>query len=65
MPPQVPRRVRLDAELVRRGLARSRQHAAELVDGGRVSVSGRTAVKPATQVETAAPIVVADGVRGT
>ena len=28
-----PRRLRLDAELVRRGLARSREHAAELVDG--------------------------------
>ncbi len=64
MPPQVPRRVRLDAELVRRGLARSRQHAAELVDGGRVSVSGRTAVKAATQVETAAPIVVSEAAEG-
>ncbi len=60
----MPRRVRLDAELVRRGLARSRQHAAELVDGGRVSVSGRTAVKSATQVETAAPIVVSEAPSG-
>jgi 23S rRNA (cytidine1920-2'-O)/16S rRNA (cytidine1409-2'-O)-methyltransferase len=56
--------VRLDAELVRRGLARSRQHAGELVDGGRVTVSGRTAVKAATQVETAAPIVVAEASEG-
>ncbi|MBA3744878.1 TlyA family RNA methyltransferase [Sporichthya sp.] len=55
-----PRRLRLDAELVRRGLARSREHASELVAAGRVSVSGRTANKPATQVETADPIVVVE-----
>jgi 23S rRNA (cytidine1920-2'-O)/16S rRNA (cytidine1409-2'-O)-methyltransferase len=54
----VPRRQRLDAELVRRGLARSRQQAGDLVAAGRVSVSGRTAAKPATQVELADPIVV-------
>jgi 23S rRNA (cytidine1920-2'-O)/16S rRNA (cytidine1409-2'-O)-methyltransferase len=53
-----PRRLRLDAELVRRGLARSREHAAELVTAGRVSVSGAVAGKPATQVTTDAPIVV-------
>lgn len=51
---------RLDAELVRRGLARSREVAGELVAAGRVSVSGRTATKPATQVDPAAPIVVND-----
>lgn len=51
---------RLDAELVRRGLARSREAASELVAAGRVSVSGRTATKPATQVDPAAPIVVGD-----
>jgi len=55
-----PRRLRLDAELVRRGLARSREHAAELVAAGRVSVSGATASKPATQVTTDVAIVVAD-----
>jgi 23S rRNA (cytidine1920-2'-O)/16S rRNA (cytidine1409-2'-O)-methyltransferase len=54
----VTRRVRLDAELVRRGLARSREQAAELVAAGHVRVPGRTAVKPATQVTTAEPIVV-------
>jgi len=55
-----PRRLRLDAELVRRGLARSRDHAAELVSAGRVSVSGAAATKPATQVTTDVAIVVAD-----
>ena len=34
-----PRRLRLDAELVRRGLARSREHASELIAAGRVSVT--------------------------
>jgi 23S rRNA (cytidine1920-2'-O)/16S rRNA (cytidine1409-2'-O)-methyltransferase len=53
-----PRRLRLDAELVRRGLARSRDHAAELVAAGRVSVTGATATKPATQVTTDVAIVV-------
>jgi len=53
-------RRRLDAELVRRGLARSREHAAELVGAGRVTVGGRRADKPATQVETAAALVVTD-----
>jgi 23S rRNA (cytidine1920-2'-O)/16S rRNA (cytidine1409-2'-O)-methyltransferase len=55
------RRTRLDAELVRRGLARSREHAAELVAAGRVTVAGRPAGKPATQVDTAEPLVVAAG----
>jgi 23S rRNA (cytidine1920-2'-O)/16S rRNA (cytidine1409-2'-O)-methyltransferase len=48
----------LDAELVRRGLARSREHAAELVASGRVNVSGGAATKSATQVSPADPIVV-------
>jgi 23S rRNA (cytidine1920-2'-O)/16S rRNA (cytidine1409-2'-O)-methyltransferase len=55
-----PRRLRLDAELVRRGLARSREHAAELVAAGRVSVSGATASKPATQVTTDVALLVAE-----
>jgi 23S rRNA (cytidine1920-2'-O)/16S rRNA (cytidine1409-2'-O)-methyltransferase len=50
---------RLDAELVRRGLARSRQHAAELIDDGQVKVAGSAATKAATQVDPAAAIVVA------
>jgi len=51
---------RLDAELVRRGLARSREHARELIEGGQVAISGTTATKPATHVSEAAPIVVSD-----
>lgn len=52
------RRARLDAELVRRGLARSREHAAELIAAGRVSLYGRTAAKPATAVDPGAPVLV-------
>jgi 23S rRNA (cytidine1920-2'-O)/16S rRNA (cytidine1409-2'-O)-methyltransferase len=56
-----PRRLRLDAELVRRGLARSREHASELVTGGRVRVAGSVATKPATAVTTdVALVVIAD-----
>ncbi|GAA4725266.1 TlyA family RNA methyltransferase [Promicromonospora umidemergens] len=40
----------MDAELVRRGLARSRRHAAELVGSGRVLVAGRVVVKPSSAV---------------
>ena len=53
-----PRRLRLDAELVRRGLARSREHASELVAQGRVTVSGAVATKAATGVTTDVAIVV-------
>jgi 23S rRNA (cytidine1920-2'-O)/16S rRNA (cytidine1409-2'-O)-methyltransferase len=56
----VVRRARLDAELVRRGLARSREHAAELIAAGSVRVSGQTASKPATGVEAGAPVIVVD-----
>ena len=52
------KRSRLDAELVRRGLARSREHASELIAAGRVKVSGTVATKPATGVGADAPIVV-------
>src|SRR5688500_20358814 len=57
-------RRRLDAELVRRGLARSREHASELIAGGRVKVGGQQAGKAATQVETGAAILVATGDTG-
>ena len=54
----MPRRSRLDAELVRRGLARSREHAVALIAEGRVAVAGATAAKPATGVDPATPVVV-------
>jgi 23S rRNA (cytidine1920-2'-O)/16S rRNA (cytidine1409-2'-O)-methyltransferase len=54
----VPRRQRLDAELVRRGLARSRDHAGELIAQGRVSVGGTSATKAATGVSTDVAVVV-------
>ncbi|MDR6118844.1 23S rRNA (cytidine1920-2'-O)/16S rRNA (cytidine1409-2'-O)-methyltransferase [Aeromicrobium sp. SORGH_AS981] len=52
------RRVRLDAELVRRGLARSRDHAGQLIADGKVLVAGQRAAKPATQVGTDQAVVV-------
>ncbi len=52
------RRARIDVELVRRGLARSRQQAAELIGAGRVSVDGMPAAKPATAIALNANIVV-------
>ncbi|NLU69086.1 TlyA family RNA methyltransferase [Streptomyces sp. HNM0574] len=51
-------RRRLDAELVRRKLARSREHASQLIAAGRVTVDKNTATKSATQVETSAAVVV-------
>lgn len=44
-------RVRLDVELVRRGLARSREHAVELIESNLVLVRGMPATKAATQVD--------------
>ncbi|HEX9032909.1 MAG TPA: TlyA family RNA methyltransferase [Streptosporangiaceae bacterium] len=44
------KRARLDAELVRRGLARSRVQAADLIAAGQVVVAGQAASKAATQV---------------
>ena len=54
------RRTRVDAELVRRGLARSRQQAAELIGAGRVSIDGMPASKPATAVAVTAALTVED-----
>jgi 23S rRNA (cytidine1920-2'-O)/16S rRNA (cytidine1409-2'-O)-methyltransferase len=54
----VTRRARVDAELVRRGLARSRQQAAELIGAGRVCIDGMPAAKPATAVAVSANLTV-------
>lgn len=51
---------RLDSELVRRHLARSRNEAQSLIRAGQVKVEGQVAAKPATQVRTSAPIVVSE-----
>lgn len=59
-----PRRLRLDAELVRRGLAPSRERAAQLIAEGRVKVAGAVASKPATGVTTDVAIVVKEGENG-
>ena len=56
----MPRRLRLDAELVRRGLARSRDHASELIAERRVKVAGAVATKPATGVTTDVALVVVE-----
>ena len=55
------RRLRLDAELVRRDLARSRDHAATLIADGLVFIAGTRANKPATGVTTDQAIVVKAG----
>jgi len=54
----VTTRSRLDTELVRRGLARSRDQAAELIAAGRVTVAGQTAAKAATQVSRGSAVAV-------
>jgi 23S rRNA (cytidine1920-2'-O)/16S rRNA (cytidine1409-2'-O)-methyltransferase len=53
-------RSRLDAELVRRGLARSREAATDLIEARVVLVSGIPATKPATQVDDETSIVIAE-----
>ena len=50
---------RLDALVAERGLARSRTHAAQLIDAGLVSVDGRPVVKAATRVGDDQDVVVA------
>ena len=52
-------KTRLDAELVRRGLARSREHAADLIESRSVLVVGIPASKPATQVDAETSITIA------
>jgi 23S rRNA (cytidine1920-2'-O)/16S rRNA (cytidine1409-2'-O)-methyltransferase len=53
-------RRRLDTELVRRGLATSRQSARRLVEDGAVLVGGSLADKPARLVAESEPVVVID-----
>jgi 23S rRNA (cytidine1920-2'-O)/16S rRNA (cytidine1409-2'-O)-methyltransferase len=53
-------RSRLDAELVRRGLARSREAATDLIEARVVLVAGIPATKPATQVDGETSIVIAE-----
>jgi 23S rRNA (cytidine1920-2'-O)/16S rRNA (cytidine1409-2'-O)-methyltransferase len=57
----VVHRARLDAELVRRGLARSREQAAAVIADGRVRVGGLVATKASTGVDPAASVVVETG----
>ena len=53
-------KTRLDAELVRRGLARSRESASELILNNLVLVSGIPASKVATQVDAQTSIILKD-----
>ena len=52
-------KTRLDAELVRRELARSREQAADLIESRSVLVNGIPATKPATQVDAQTSLVLA------
>jgi len=53
-------KTRLDAELVRRELARSRENAVELITAGKVLVNGIPATKAATQVDAQISITLKD-----
>ncbi|ABD12517.1 hemolysin [Frankia sp. CcI156] len=55
------RRTRLDSELVRRGLARSREQAVAAITAGRVLVGGIPATKAATVVDGSTSIAVTKG----
>ncbi len=48
--------MRLDLALVERGLARSRSHARQLIDAGRVRLDGRSDPKPSAPVDRGAVI---------
>ncbi|GAA3822860.1 TlyA family RNA methyltransferase [Cellulomonas soli] len=53
---------RVDSELVRRGLARSRGHAADLISSGRVSVDGSVVGRASAQVGPLDALAVAEDV---
>jgi 23S rRNA (cytidine1920-2'-O)/16S rRNA (cytidine1409-2'-O)-methyltransferase len=59
----VTTRLRLDRELVRRGLAPSREAAGDAIRAGRVLVAGAVAAKPSTLVSSADPVVLAGPAR--
>jgi 23S rRNA (cytidine1920-2'-O)/16S rRNA (cytidine1409-2'-O)-methyltransferase len=59
----VATRVRLDRELVRRGLAPSREAATAAIRDGRVLVAGTVAAKPSTLVSAADPVALAGPAR--
>lgn len=52
------RLIRVDAELVRRKLARSREQARELIEAGQVYLAGEVVRKPARQMDPAQPLLV-------
>ena len=56
-------RLRLDRELVRRGLAPSREAAGDAIRAGRVLVAGAVAAKPSTLVSAADPVALAGPAR--
>ena len=53
-------RRRLDLEMVRRGLAESREIAQSLIKSGKVLVSGASALKPSRLVEASQPLRIID-----
>ncbi len=55
----MPRHLRLDAELVRRGLVASRNEAQRAIEDGLVTVNGVTAAKVATMVGNDTPVALA------
>jgi len=55
----VTQAARVDAELVRRGLARSREHAVTLIADGRVRADGRAVTKPAYRVDARSDLAIA------
>lgn len=57
-------RQRLDGELVRRGFVATPDEAAEAIEAGRVTVSGRPAVKPGTLVSPSEPVAITSGEAG-
>jgi 23S rRNA (cytidine1920-2'-O)/16S rRNA (cytidine1409-2'-O)-methyltransferase len=59
----VATRVRLDRELVRRGLAPSREAAGDAIREGRVLVAGAVAAKPSTLVSATEPVALAGPAR--